>query len=254
MERLILILILCLAFNSLAQDCSRYVKNEKLPKDVCLLKVEMGTNTTFQLRECQEGKVCDILDEEDTESKCGNWYTTPIKFPGEYCRNHTECFSGVCLNSTCVGKNESGDCENDTICNPGLYCDVEAKKCKKVRKINEACNEKMKCASYLVCDKAKCIVHASLDIDQEADHPSACKSYYVSKGKCKKGPTLKRAEGDPEFGPIACPKIRECTYTFDGKEEFEPCICGITENGTKFCPPGRGDIVLDDVISILTFG
>ena len=255
MERSIFILILGFVCYSSAQDCNRYICNNDLREDLCMVKEVTGSNITYQLKECSEGRVCD-LREDDSEARCNNWYTTPLKYPGEYCRNNSECFSGECHanHSICVGRSESLNCESDDICNPGFYCDANTRKCTSVKKINESCSQNEKCASYLICNKEKCIVHASLDENAIADHPHACKSYFVSNGICKNGSKLKRGENDPKFGPIPCPEtVGRCTYVLDGSENAEPCICGITNNTAKYCPPGRGDLILDDVFPLLIF-
>lgn len=44
--------------------------------------------------------------------------------PGLYFTANHQCISGVCSNSTCIGKKENEDCIAHRDCNPGLYCNV----------------------------------------------------------------------------------------------------------------------------------
>ncbi len=199
----------------------------------------------FQLQTCKDSKqICDLRFGAEPDY-CRTVRTSPTKFPGEFCLNDTDCFSGKC-NATCQGLSEGAECSDDSQCNTKLFCN-STRQCAPVKKENDDCSSSVKCDSYLVCNNLKCTKIGSLEDNSKATAPAACKSFFILNGTCTAGPTLVRPEEEPTEGPIVCPG--KCTYKLaDNKEFTEPCVCGRTADGIPLCNPGKGDISTDDVI------
>jgi len=245
-DYLVFLIFLCSCI--FAHECAKYVCDSKLPSDVCLQSKTKQDYIIFELNPCDAPQVCDIHSME-SKAKCRNYYLHPIRFPGEFCRNDTECYSTQCDNNTnkCIGRRFEEACVNDVDCAEGLYCENTKKICVKTIKENQECNSDLKCAPYLVCHKNKCILKASLLNGEPTSTPSACSSFYIRNGKCDDGPKLQRSENDPKVGPIKCPNEGVCSYKFADNEILtEPCQCGHTESGELLCAPGAGDVALED--------
>ena len=240
MKSLIMAFIVLLAA---AQNTCDIYNCTTLDKGQCSIMKDEGNHMFFELMACPESQVCDLHFEAEPDV-CMPSYTAPLLYPGEYCLNNTECYSGICTASVCIGKKVDGECSEDSQCDAKLYCDAIKKVCIPAKKKGENCGEQERCDVSLVCNNNTCIDIGSLELDVQATAFAACKSFYLFDGKCAVGPKLERGATDPKEGPIVCTK--ECVYS--GLENFtKPCSCGKTTNGTAFCNPGKGDIKLDDV-------
>lgn len=239
------IVMACVALSVMAEfTCDVYSCSE-LAKGQCA-SIEWSINhSLYKLQACPDKKVCDLHlgVEPDT---CEDSRTTPYRFPGELCAKDAECFGGKCEKNVCQGAASGESCNDDSYCNPGLYCDAAEKKCVPTKKRGDDCSTG-KCDAFLVCDQKKCTDVGRLENNKPASAPAACKSFYVRNGACSAGPTLIRAATDPQTGPITCPASGECHYKLGNQEIAEPCTCGRTEKGTKYCNPGKGDMNPDNV-------
>ncbi len=191
------------------------------------------------LRSCNTSAVCDVPNSIDEEGVCTDHYTTPKFYPGEYCRHDAECYTFNCQNSTCVGKPVNDNCTDDTECNAGLYCKNAV--CVPTLAEKADCDLTLnKCGSNLVCDSGKCVKIGSKAVDEPVTVPGACSTFYAVNGKCAEGPNLR---GDDQ----KCPASLECEYTLGTGSFKEPCTCGMTATGARFCNWGRGDLDMSDV-------
>jgi len=194
-------------------------------------------NVTIALKGCKEDLVCDVSPFNLQETSCSLYYTTTKFYPGEYCRNETECYSGICENGKCKGQEEDKDCTKDIDCDPGLYC-LE-KFCKKAI-VNDIYGKNQKCAANYVKNDNRCVKIGSIDNDKPASVSGACRSLYInSKGLCSEGPKLIKSESNST----------KCQYQVSEteKEDGDP-VCGMSKSGESYCNPGVGDI---DFASVL---
>jgi len=189
-------------------------------------------NVGITLKGCEGDLVCDVSPFNLQETSCSPYYTTTKFYPGEYCRNETECYSGNCKNGKCEGKKESQNCTKDIDCDPGLYC--LGKFCKKAI-VNNTCGKDEKCAANYVKNESRCVKIGSIDNDQPASVPGACSSLYInSKGLCSKGPKLRENKFNSNSN--------KCEYEVDEIVIEDDPVCGMGENGESYCNPGVGNI------------
>ena len=226
-------------------ECPTYVCNPNLPPETCWLTRDDPDKLVYELRECHGGKICDIYDIMQ-EAKCKESYSHPIKYPGEYYRNETECINNKYDNKThrCIGANETSNCTSDEDCDAGLYCTPVNNTCVKTLKEGKVCDMSTKCAPYLVCNKGNCTLQASLENGEKANVEAACRSFFINKeGQCADGPKLIREKMDPRTGPTFC-NDGLCKYRLGNETFTEPCTCGYLESGKPLCAPQEGDVSL----------
>ena len=234
MKELIFLCLIIYSFGSPIPKCLSYSCDGKFSNANGCLKYSIINETSkVFLRKCSDNKICDSRNtDENNEALCSPYYELARKYPGEYCKNNTECYSYKCVNNICAGNPNNSYCNNDAYCDKGLYClDYEC-----VPTSNTDCNDKKKCSVNLVCDDGKCIKIGSKDIKKRATVPSACSTFYLSEeGICAKGPNLVTKGPNPI----------KCKYS--DKSENDP-ICGMNSKGDTYCNNGAGDIDFTDVI------
>ena len=148
------------------------------------------------LKKCEKPEhVCDTYGMNSSEAICSPYYTKPRFYPGEYCRNSSECYTNNCNETTkkCIGKEFEDSCTKDAECNPGLFClkiDEKTGKCNHTQKLNDHCDENSKCGSNMVCEKNNCTLIGSKKNGVLADNKNACLSFFIISGKCAPGPKL----------------------------------------------------------------
>lgn len=248
--------------------CQRYTCNEK---ELELNKqcVNHTVNST-QISPCGKVTVNDEELEEDRvkelfcykppdmgqESYCTIRDFIEYLLPGERCNVTRDCTSGNCTernsckkgtkcdksSKLCRGRGERDFCSSDNDCNEELYCG-ERGICIPTITAGKGCNEEKKCESNSFCYKGNCTVFGSLEIGTPATVVAACRTYFIHEGKCAIGPKRK--------GDHICPHTNVCTYTLAGEDKTEPCVCARNKEGSKFCPPGLGDIDITPVITLI---
>ena len=243
----ILLAITAVAFA--AEQCLVYSCNNALPKGTCSTKVVNPSNITYQMKACEDSKICDVrLKGED---KCADFYDQKLAYPGEFCRNDKECIRGKCdVNNTkqCILSPGNETCTDDLDCNPGLFC--KAGNCVALKMDKEACGKEDKCHPSFACNDSVCVKIGTGKIGEKASSPIICNSFYLEDGVCKEGPKLSNYSEDR---PVQCPQEGVCTYKFkEGDRSFtDKCRCGRASTGAKYCQPGRGDISMQDVRLVL---
>ena len=196
-------------------------------------------NTTINLTMCKTDNICRIPYETNNKGICTHKYEYPTRVPGEYCYNSTQCLYGnKCEDNICRGKTE-GTCITHGECDIGYYCRKRV-----CTKHTLECNNEMLCDSNRVCNNSKCVIIGKIKDGENAEVPAACRSYYVKKGKCMKGPKL-----------AASFENGICKYKIEGPNGtdyfFDSAVCNLNSTGTNFCPLGVGDRDLEHVIFTL---
>jgi hypothetical protein len=236
-----LVILLAVTAIVYAEQCLFYQCNDQLPAGVCSSKTLNNSNTIFQMKECDGEKVCDVRLKGD--DKCEDSYKQKVAYPGEFCRNDSECIKGTCSkDKICTLNPGNTTCEDDTDCNPGLFC--KASNCEKLKMFNESCSGEDKCHPSTVCNYSVCVKLGSGIIGQKASAPIACKSFYLEGGACQEGPKLTNHSEDG----LACNEGYLCEYTKVDKSKYnDKCRCGRGAMGAQYCQPGRGDIDMQPV-------
>lgn len=247
------ILLATLASLSLGENlgeymCTKYICETKFPNpDTCAKQTFVDNVMSLSLRGCNATSVCDIKYNLDEEAVCTPYYSIARFYPGEYCVNDAECYSGKCEKGTCVGLGENGICSSDTDCAAGLFCHEDV--CMKAGERGKSCGEEFKCQAGLVCDNNICVLIGSKGNGQDASVPAACASQFATGKTCRPGPKLISPGGLEK-----CPLTGSCEYALDdGKTFMEPCVCGMTKEGSRFCNPGRGNVDTSDVRLLLIY-
>jgi len=249
MKSLVIVLGLIAAALAAEMKCDKYICDPGLMAGVCNSAELTEDITRFHLKECNQSSGCNLGP--DVNDTCVDGFVLPSRYPGEYCSATGECFVGECVNNSCSGLPEGGQCKEDMNCNPRLYCDKGA--CVPVKKIGDACSNTMKCDTHLTCNNQICTGVGSLDENMPATAVAACKSFFILNGQCKAGPKLLKKEGGAAVGPVTCVATQGCVYTITPELNFtDTCQCGRTPEGDMYCPPGKGDMDLTDVNTILS--
>jgi len=229
-----------IAIANIEHNCTKYIPTTTFFTNLSCAKYTFKTSTIMYLKACPEQKVCDFTSpQENKEFFCRNNSHSPIYYPGEYCSNDSECFSNICKDNTCKGKE---NCNKDIDCKPGHYCLKGT--CEEAVTEGKECNETKKCKANLVCNKT-CIKLGSIKNGQEAINPKACSSFYITGGKCSTGPKLNEEDKDKE-------NPKQCTYKYkDESTRTDKAICGLNKEGARYCALGEGDMELEKVVLLV---
>jgi len=243
MEMMILVLMLISSVwlqPAFPNFCPYYMCTDKFEsKEVCAIANYTGRRVNISLRECGKDSVCDILPSNLKETTCSPYYVRTKFYPGEYCRNDTECYSGVCQNNKCEGRELNEECTKDLECNPGLYCLIEQGRCVEAIKANSPYKENEKCAANLVKNETHCIKIGSIKNNKPSNVHSACRSLFADEGICLEGPTLDERHKN-KIDVIRCYYDYEVNGT--AKKIFMDPVCGMGKEAGGYCNPGIGDV------------
>lgn len=256
-RELMAIILLTMAYVAYGMgECPLFKCSKDVEEGFCAYANQIKDDTMINLNPCKNDLVCNYEDliGKNTAKCVKPEKSLGIKYPGEYCEQNEECtgFTSIghgmeCQDNTCMGKEENEPCTFSMTCAPEYYCNVKAGKCLTRGKLNDDCTSEMgSCDTPYVCVKEKCVRAGTLEVGEPIDNDFACKTLYSENGRCAVGPKLKGyKEGT---GPMIC--HGNCTYII-GKspEAHEPCTCGHTETGTKFCNPGYGDVNFSDIFA-----
>ncbi len=238
MKFLVLGLICIFALHAMADDsCTAYLCKafQGSSNKSCALWESNTTTNWISLKPCTvSGEYCPLPAESGYETTCTNVSTSLL--PGDYCTVSTACLSGNCIKNLCKGKLEAVACASDAECDVGLYCDTaNTKTCVQTVAVGAACTSDSRCDPVSFCYNNNCTAYAQLPVGAVATSPSACQTYYISEGKCAKGPTL--ADGN-----FTCPAEGACTYKVGSTTTKMACSCGKTEKTILYCNLGQGDV------------
>ena len=212
-----------------ARNCFKYNCIENATNtDICM---SSNKNVLF-LTTCKEGFKCTLSGSE--LAMCKNSYYLR-NLAGEYCDDNEYCSFGLqCVNNICRGKSAPELCQLDSECDAELYCF----KGKCTSPTNNCSEDGTKCKSNEFCANGTCTIIAQLPNGKDSNFPAACKSYFVLGNKCEDGPKYKKNINNSET----------CFYEINKKEYNDSGMCKKSEDGGRFCPLGKGDINIDNVI------
>ena len=244
--------LLTLLHVSYQLDTCAPVKCKKMENqtDICINPQSEGA---VIMQECPEGKVCNALTDDPTQSATCVFPTIPVikRYAGLNCTTSKECFSGNCLNGVCTGIPVDAICTSVEECEYGLTCrkatpDATEKTCiKPITTMNERCEEDTDCDRTMGCLNNTCTEYFSKeDGESIGEHStylllSFCKSGYSnSEGICQ---TLR--QNQPK---TTCDEFNPCKYYLSGSSSErvilpDKCQCGFNPNGVHYCELGSGE-------------
>lgn len=172
--------------------------------------------------------------------------------------------------STCVGADIGNKCFEDTMCNPGLFCN-KSKVCMKVSRLGDTCHEDLRCEFGSLCVNSTCIRKGSLPVlskfiieDNEIFRPTWLDLTRYAAPACSTFAAIKTNERTPypDFDIIyQCisgfekkfdsyrvnETSRICEYQINfGNGTLGPVIieaptCGYNLDNSEYCPMKRNE-------------
>jgi len=200
----------------------------------------------IQASNCLPNEECIINLQPEKNSSCTLKLSTK-KIDKEACLNNVDCYSNICNNMQCTGKQENVLCLLHEECANGLYCGYDTpnnttfpKKCHAQYGFGASCTEDAQCQNNMGCyfntteKNATCVKYLSLPDGSKVRTEQAhlCKSHYIFNNICI---SSSLQSGDKcLFGQNEC----KYTYYLNGKEEtyVQGCQCSDTYSDDKFCP------------------
>jgi hypothetical protein len=254
MKSLLLILLLTwpLVLTKVVPTCPLFTCNTKSPflvpknENKCLIKTSVSLVSDFEIIPCPlDPEMSCAYNFNEKFSYCVKSPYTPLNslYPGEKCSDPKYCLSNKCEESVCKGLAEEAECEADYECDKGMHC--FNKKCAKWAVLGQECGVgNNKCASWLACGNQKCVEPGSIKLEEQAIDALACEEMTSLIGVCVKAATLEGAD-DTIGNAKRCIIENKCVYHYGVIQKETECICGINDSGHSFCPPGKGDILLE---------
>eukprot|EP00826_Nyctotherus_ovalis_P026360 TRINITY_DN205_c0_g1_i1.p1 TRINITY_DN205_c0_g1~~TRINITY_DN205_c0_g1_i1.p1 ORF type:complete len:238 (-),score=47.32 TRINITY_DN205_c0_g1_i1:349-1062(-) len=212
--------------------CNKYSCDATFKDPNACMKFDLNSaSNQIYLKACPQDMVCDPALLKNDEALCAKSYSTPMYYPGEYCRSDSECFSRKCVKDVCEGLSKGKACARHRECDKGLRC--LNKKCEPTLEAKGKCTAAEECNVNLVCDNGECVKIGSKKVGDLASAPGACATFYTKAGRCEQAPKLKSSSDT------------ECVYTNESKDTP---LCGMTATGKKFCNYAAGDVNIQDVL------
>lgn len=215
--------------------CLNYQCNEGTTNNQCAT----FTQDAYKLTLCNSSSYCTPLPITSQTSHCK--LKSVNLLPGEYCDNDSQCLSKKCTDLVCKGKEAEAACSTDADCDVELYCGSN----KKCARPSERCSPTMKCLSSQFCFEGACRNYGTVKVGERAGDRRMCESYYMFNGVCDQRPKLDNK------GKRECPASGTCWYKSGNRNVEGECVCGKSHDSKHFCPPGLGDIYVNDVSAAL---
>lgn len=214
-------------------------------------------------RECKSGQYCDVSAPEMNLVMPGNCTegknTTSIAYPGEACKDPSDCSTNQCDGNKCTGVKEGGSCLTAG-CDYGLQCDAASFfTCKKqIAAGGTGCESDLACVNNAGCNNTlttltgTCVdyftVHSGgiVACDQLDGYgvnymcsTGAAQVHNATEGTCMCIDAPKSINNPP----FKCSSSQECLGDSDSTSTIyqSKCSCGFNKNGEKYCEPFLGD-------------
>ena len=136
--------------------------------------ISTDTSLLYDIRLCSDNvntycPASNLPDNQGVEILC----TTPPgktevqdvanAYPGDPCTTGTQCLSGTCTGGYCGGIAAGSQCEEDTDCNPGYYCDVTTTNtCTALLALGAECDRDAMCQMNNGCNVGICTTYFSV--------------------------------------------------------------------------------------------
>jgi len=230
----------------------------------------LETNTTVSMQLCRSSSApyCDVDSSNPYPSNCTVAPTptvTPAN-PGAACSANSDCISGNCTSSVCVGNSTGASCSTNSNCGVGLYCATSGS-CTAQVAIGGDCYLDYQCVNNAGCDKptfsiGKCKAYYSIDVKSQVQ-------FCVSQGAeafsrlCTTGVCTLDVPNQNGLGYCAPNAVNvngfanACSYDTDcvassgnNATITGECDCGYSVNGSAYCNAFSGDAPSITVLSL----
>lgn len=237
--------------DSLKEDttCSKYrckSADEHFVSNTCIF-FDIA-NDVHILNPCDKGYICTPVT--GTNSTCFKEppVTEADKYPGENCKDNTDCVYGTCQNDICDSKTAGAACEDTLECNTGLYCDTTSKLCTQLKTDGAICSDNYECGMHSYCqiqaDRKVCAAYFTVKSKTEIESCDTiaveCESLY-----CYEDDSTSPICFDPVVSakdyPTTCSQNTDCLSSYTDQTLKSECSCGYNENGDSYCSLFGGD-------------
>ena len=208
------------------------------------------SHQVLKIKECSSSEKCQIDRTSSTQlydfsaSSYGcvssDWLPG-LKYPGEICRQSSECGSGQCSsNGKCAGLSQGQPCSVHGDCDVGLVClGGVSRFCTAQVSERGHCESDEECVNSCLCYNRQCTKYLTVPTGSTIGYSSSsllCTTGYASRGVCSEAPKNSKAADDP------CYSYRDCKTVFpDGKTDLTNCLCGLNDKGFAYCQAVAGD-------------
>ena len=211
-----------------------YKCNDDPSSDICSSSTTTEEGTVVNtIKKCPDKQKC-VYNSQNEKGTCED--DTNKLTPGFYCDNITQCLSGECTNSTCIGKKEGDQCSIDEDCHIGLFCNVD--KCSPLVDVGGDCERDVHCKSNAFCHHKKCTEYFTLEDGEQASDASQCKSFLLA----EKNGIYVCASRTKLSSEVECAADQStCSYSYsyggESKTKLElECECTLTSPDVRVCP------------------
>jgi len=222
-----------------------------------------SNSSSYTISPCEDSSQICPVPSPYANSTCSDT-TTPSngsKYPSESCSSHSECYTGNCTNSVCLGADSGEECIDGGDCNPGLSCFNYT--CAPALQVNQTgCTQETDCVNSATCDllAKTCIPYFSAparkfigDCDCDSNISRTCASNFCV---CLQGPNVSKGvcAGSPvsPLLPRPCSSSNDCgAIASDGRTYKSHCTCGYTTYGNSYCSLFPADTPYIQYLSLL---
>lgn len=211
-----------------------------LTPDTCIFFDSSRFTPAYNIQPCKDPSLPYCLYVENQNSTCvESPSNVDKKYPGEKCKQSSDCLSSICSSQTCEGKPEHSSCSSTSQCNPGLYC--KSTSCSKQKPEGSSCSSDEECISNYACHYSICTKNWSIETNQNIQICSNNgENFLCVTGKCEgsKCSDIKKNLNSPSL----CRKDKDCP---------SKCDCGINKNANMFCRLEAGDEPYAEYLALL---
>ena len=211
-----------------------------LTKSTCIYYDPSRFTAAYYIQPCEDPSLphCPFVPNQNSTCSASP-KTTTLKYPGEKCKQSSECLSKLCLDQTCEGKSSKKSCSSTSDCNPGLYC--KASRCTEQKPLGSSCSSDLECESNTACHFSICTKYLSLDTGQSIKECNEYgENFLCATGKCEES---KCSAAKKNKRPLKlCSSDEDCPSV---------CECGINKNANSFCRMEAGDQPYDKYLELV---
>lgn len=229
---------------------------------------DLGNTCTFvdaknnvQMQMCDENNLipyCQVNPQIFQNYTCGQppAHENPQNYPGERCREDSDCLSGSCYQNVCQGQPLGYPCVSNADCNVGTHCALGSI-CTKQDVLNAGCSSDYDCQNGLACNRTlyamgTCLPYYSVP---NGDAVGICvgvlsegNSNLCESGSCMPVNHGTNGEGicQPSFMsikpyPMTCLQDSDCIASNGATTLIGVCSCGYDMTGKSYCNAWTGD-------------
>lgn len=239
-----------------AFDCYKIICNQDENNDTCMQVFEVQKSITVS--PCASGKYCpsasiqfstitlgwkneNCVIETVTTQECPT--TVGKTNVGNYCCENTDCFTNICTNNKCIGKELNSICSSNLECKPNEYCkgitftDIEqVGNCALSLEAGTPCNSDANCMIGHGCNQGTCTQLFSLEAGLVSENKKFCKSDFRVGDHCEQ---LEVYVGNEKLkSPYECYIGSICSYYLahaGEKYSTNPCQCTGNDSDVGYC-------------------